>query len=150
MKEVKIHLIHVLVILMGLMLLSGCHSSIHTNNMEVKLDKEVISSTLKLGMTQDETRKSIKHKYTEILAAMDNAKMWRYDLDAKEGYHYKEDMDFADIDGILNGSLFAQLFVTWTNDLRIESYSILYIGEDGRIHEYRMNDAGEIKDTIIR
>lgn len=116
-----------------------------------KADLDSIKQHLKHGLTQEEVRQLLGDHFIPVKSAKDNRLMWRYDIGAKEGYQSPDDQyDTVDVEGIRNGKLELIVFVAWTRDGKVDSFSIYYLNEnDGNVYDYRTLPNGEIKEQAI-
>ncbi|MET3695888.1 hypothetical protein SAMN05877753_102582 [Bacillus oleivorans] len=108
-------------------------------DVEVRNALSVLKEEFRLGISQDEVGRLLGTDYAKVLSAMNNEKQWRYDIGTKEGYHYSEQHDFADMDGLQNGDVKMQIWVTWDEESKVKSYSSIYVNpDDGKLYEYRV------------
>jgi len=82
---------------------------------------------------------------------MDDSEIWRYDMEAKEGYISPDDeYDTGDIEGLKKGDLKMQLFIQWNDKDKVEWYSGIYLNNsDERVYDYRIMSNGEEKHQPI-
>lgn len=113
----------------------------------------VIKEKLKLGLTKEEVKNRMGNDFTKVDSSIDDTKMWRYDIGAKEGYIAPDNNnDQGDIRGLKNGDVKIQLFIhwDWNNKDTVDYYSVLYLNEsDGKIYSYESFQNGEEKKRII-
>ncbi|UFJ39490.1 hypothetical protein LOK74_15685 [Brevibacillus humidisoli] len=116
-----------------------------------ELDISYVKENLKQGLSQDEVKKLFGDKFTKVKSAMDNTDMWRYDFGAREGYQSPDDQyDTVDVEGIKNGELEMIVFVGWTIDGRVDTFSAYYMKKsDGNVYDYRVLPNGEVKEQAI-
>jgi hypothetical protein len=111
---------------------------------------EYVFNNAKIGLSKEEVAKVFGSQYMETVSAKDNEPIWRYDYVAKEGYKFEEGMDSGDIQGLKNGSMKMQLFITWGKTNKAFKYSLLYKGKDGKVYQYTLNpDGGETNVPIV-
>lgn len=135
-------------------------STVNNNNDEddkpqnQKKDNEtvlMIKEKVKLGLNKAEVEQLISSDYRKIKAADDDSEMWRYDFGINEGYMSPDDeYDFGDIEGLKNGIIQAQLFISWDSDDKVSHYSVIYFNsDDGKVYNYRLfSDGGEKEQAI--
>lgn len=119
-----------------------------TTPIELELDKLKVS--IQLGQTQVQVKKTFGEHVTELTSALDNLTEWRYDLGVNKSYYSFEHEDSVNFDGLIKGDLFAQLFITWTDEQRVQSFTIYYFHQqDEMVYEYRVFPDGDIRETPI-
>ncbi|MDW7675046.1 MAG: hypothetical protein SCK28_10965 [Bacillota bacterium] len=113
---------------------------------------DIIKSSLKTGLTKNDILLLFGEKYQEVYSAMDEEKMWRYDFITEDNYQFTNEnqLDFADIEGLLTGAVEMQLFIGWTDEELVKDFSLLYSEQKGeRIIEYRVFPDGTTREGAI-
>jgi hypothetical protein len=87
------------------------------------VDLELVKTKLKDSMTKDQVTKLLGDKYTKVTSALDDAEVWRYDIEPKAGYKFDAKEDMPDLAGIKNKNVKAQLFVSWDPGTKKTAYS---------------------------
>lgn len=106
-----------------------------------------IKNELSLDLNESEVKSILGDKYTEVTTKSDV--VWRFDFGAQEEYSYSDSNASADLDGILNGDLDVQLFVS-IDDGEVEAISAVYLTEeDNDLLEYKILPDGEIQEKPI-
>lgn len=109
---------------------------------------------LKLGLSEAEVKDVFGDNYVEVVGAMAGEQMWRYDFVGEEDYQFETEsfdgvfIDSVDRDGIINGSMRMQLFITWSERAgqnEVESYALYYRGHDGNMYNFRLYADGKIQ-----
>src|SRR5690625_4701520 len=101
-------------------------------NVGVEEMTSLIQNERIIGMSQDELTTKLGSDYTEVIAAKDTEvtstidEKWRYDINPASNYEFDEVYDFADIEGLTNGEVEMQIFITWDNNYRLHSVNALY------------------------
>ncbi|MGF7036121.1 hypothetical protein J2T17_007172 [Paenibacillus mucilaginosus] len=104
-------------------------------------------------MTKDEVKSLVQVNPVIVYSILDGQESWRYDIGAKEGYSHEVDVegleqsDVVDVEGLKQKKLEGVLFVEWTKDSKVNSFTIYYPANDGTIQEYRVFETGQIKET---
>jgi len=102
-----------------------------------------VVASMELNLTRSDVLDRFGDKYVEVVGAMDGEPIWRFDYVKDEGYEVKNldlngvVLDSGDLEGLQNGSLHMQLFITWNEAGRVQSYSLLYKGDDGNLYHFR-------------
>ncbi|OOC59153.1 hypothetical protein [Paenibacillus ihbetae] len=99
-----------------------------------------------VGKTMDDIRARLGGPKTTGKAG--GTATWQYDF-AKEGYRYPEKAVSVDVQGLSNGSMKEQLFVTFGEDRTVQSASLYYM-TDGEIMEYRVTEDGAVEEPAGR
>lgn len=84
-----------------------------------------------------------------LIGAMNNNDVWRYDLCTVSDYHYTTDHDGLDIDGLYNDQVKYIVFIGFTEDHNITHITIYYKDQFNNINEYRHYADGTIKEMIL-
>lgn len=119
---------------------------------QVQIDIEFLKENLMLGMTKEEVADLCGQQYEEVIDALDDLLVWRYDFPNIPEYHYTalENMDSADIEGLVDGNMRMQLFIGWGEEETVRNFSVLYTSEeDEHIYEYRIMIDGTVKESRI-
>lgn len=105
---------------------------------QAKIDLEFVKTKLKEPLTQEQVKKLLGDKYAKVASAMDNAQVWRYDIEPKDGYKFESPDDSVDIEGIEKKKLKAQLFITWDKEAKkTDGASFAYLDEKkNKIYNY--------------
>lgn len=110
----------------------------------------IIKEELELGMTEEEVTTLLGTNYQEVVAAMDDSHVWRYDVETAEGYQYTAVDDFVDMEGLLQGDIEMQLFITWGEDGKVKTFSSIYQNKtDGNIYNFRVYSDNTREDVQI-
>jgi outer membrane protein assembly factor BamE (lipoprotein component of BamABCDE complex) len=128
--------------------LTGEHSAVE--EAEKAVDLAFVKQNLKQRMSKEEVKRLFGTVYTEVYG-MDDDETWRYDFGKKEGYefHVEGNLDAVDLEGLRQGSLASQLFVSFDEKGEVKSFAYYYLGADGMIHEYRVMPDGSVKEEEI-
>jgi hypothetical protein len=116
-------------------------NSFLTDSSEFSLTEilSIVKEDLQVGLTEKEIKEILGSAYSEVFSAKDERVVWRYDVETVTDYNFLAADDFADIEGIQNGEVKMQLFITWGEDYTVNSISALYRKEtDGKIYNYRV------------
>lgn len=112
-----------------------------------------IQEKLQIGLTQPEVEQVLGENWVEVTSAKDRLPMWRYDLNVREGYSSEalvEFGDFVDLEGISNGDVGLQIFIAWSDEQKVQTFSIYYPNhEDGKVYEYRVFPENFTREQII-
>lgn len=114
--------------------------------------KEVseIKEKLQIGQSQEEVKALLGEGFIELTSAEEHKPLWRYDIGAQAGYKPDEAEDFVDIDGLKEGKLEIQVFVTWSEENKAESITVYYLNPDeNKVYEYRVFPDGTVRETAI-
>ncbi|GAA0381981.1 FG-GAP repeat domain-containing protein [Bacillus horti] len=122
---------------------------------QVRETVDYVLEHTRIGRTQEEILELFGEQYEEVIPGLESpgvVGMWRYDAVIEESYEYDTGFtpatDSVDIEGIREGKLRYQLFVSWREDGAAHSYTLYYL-ENNRVHEYRLwNDGGESVNEI--
>lgn len=87
------------------------------------VDLELVKTKLKDPMTKEQVTKLLGDRYTKVTSALDDAEVWRYDIEPKTGYKFDAKEDMPDFAGIKNKNVKAQLFVSWDPGTKKTAYS---------------------------
>ena len=112
-------------------------------------DIKMIVEKIKPRQTQAEIKNTVGDAFIE-LKNPDGSVEWRYDFGAKSDYKFKPespDEGRADITGLEQGKLLAQLFIRWNNS-KVDYITLFYKGADNKIHIYEQTNDGTKKDTV--
>jgi len=111
----------------------------------------VIKEKMQLGLTKESVKKLLGDGFIKVKNSMDDSEIWRYDMEAKEGYISPDDeYDTGDIEGLKKGDLKMQLFIQWNDKDKVEWYSGIYLNNsDERVYDYRIMSNGEEKHQPI-
>lgn len=110
---------------------------------------EYVKQNLKLGLTKEQVLKLFGNQYAEVTNAMTDSKMWRYNI-AKGSYKPKQDdLDAVDTDALKSGELSLQLFIDWTKDNKVGTYTVYTKKSDGKVYEYRLSPDGTASETAL-
>ncbi|RSK27657.1 hypothetical protein EJF36_12650 [Bacillus sp. HMF5848] len=107
---------------------------------------KTVQEKMQLNLTKENVTDLLGNQYQKIKSSYDDSDMWRYDIGTKEGYQSPDDeYDTGDIQGLQNGSIQAQLFISWNEENRVRNYSIIYYdSNDSKVYDYRVfSDGGE-------
>ncbi|MFA9557487.1 hypothetical protein ACERII_09295 [Evansella sp. AB-rgal1] len=119
---------------------------------EKSLTKEealiIVKEQLQIGMTEDEVVALFGSTYLEIASAKDDERMWRYDIEPKDGYSYESADDFIDATAMTSGEINMYVFITWGDDNVVSRFGALYLNdEDGRLYHYQVYSDGDETET---
>jgi tetratricopeptide (TPR) repeat protein len=117
---------------------------------------DYVLAHMQIGRTQDEILHYFGDQYFEVQPSMEVPGItlaWRYDAVLEPGYFFDNgqgiQIDTVDFDGLKQGKLLYQFFVTW-DDNGISRRSSLYYLEDHKVMEYRLfPDGGERLSVIL-
>ncbi|MCD8510026.1 MAG: hypothetical protein LRY73_09265 [Bacillus sp. (in: Bacteria)] len=110
----------------------------------------VIKEELELGMTEEEVTTLLGTNYQEVVAAMDDSRVWRYDVETAEGYQNTAVDDFVDMEGLMQGDIKMQLFITWGENGKVRTFSSIYQNKtDGNIYNFRVYSDNTREDVQI-
>ncbi|OEF95706.1 hypothetical protein [Desulfuribacillus alkaliarsenatis] len=104
-----------------------------------------------IGMTEKDVIKVLGNQYKQVIGAMDNSRLWRFDINTVDGYVSPDDeLDTGDIDGLLSGALSIQVFIQWDDTGLVNGFSALYLNEaDGRVYSYYKFEDGSVIEQAI-
>ncbi|MGM7680606.1 hypothetical protein ACSVDA_00500 [Cytobacillus sp. Hm23] len=122
-------------------------------NENKSLPVQIIKEKLKLGQSSDEVEHLLGNDYQKGIGAKNSEQLWRYDLGKDEDYKSLNDefFDAIDVEGLNSDVIEAQLFITWSEDGKVEKYSIHYLNnENGNVDNYRVyyDEKGNIQRII--
>lgn len=127
-------------------------NSFITNSSEISANEFLwkVKEELEIGMTESEVIEMMGSDYAEVVSAMDDQVVWRYDVETVTGYNFVASDDFVDMEGLQNGEVKVQLFITWGENSSVEKFSAIYLDEnDGNIYDYRVFPDNSVKETIL-
>ncbi|MGM8215528.1 hypothetical protein ACLIA0_08115 [Bacillaceae bacterium W0354] len=110
---------------------------------------EMIENDLEIGMSMSEVESILGTDYSDVLSAMGEDLMWRYDINAISNYQFDEPYDFADKDGLRNGDIDMQIWVQWNHEEKIESVSAIYINSSNEMINVRKDSNGTIQENVM-
>lgn len=123
------------------------------NSNKVEDYKNFIKDNLKLGVPKDQVVELFGNKYTDVLGpdSEEYGKYhWRYDFLTEGDYHYYNELDEVDIDGLTLGRVKIILFIAFNKEYNVQSYSYYYYDKAKEcISEFRIMDDGTIKEGRI-
>lgn len=112
---------------------------------------QYIKENLQLGQNTDEVLGILGDDFSRVMSMMVDAQVWRYDFPSEPGYTYScpSGEDCVDVEGLGNGSMAMQLFVTWAESGHVGDYTI-YVGScNGTVNEYRVFPDGTVRKSRI-
>lgn len=113
------------------------------------MDDKFVKNNVYVGADQGQVKKVYGDSYAAVISALNDKDMWRYDFPVESGYTFDSSVDEVDLEGIQNGQMKMQLFVEWTDDDKVESYSLYYKRENGEVYHYQLHsDGGETDEPI--
>jgi hypothetical protein len=113
---------------------------------------EEFKKKLKVALTENEVKKVLGNEYTTEKSAVDGIWSWRFDFGTIGGYAYDNqgNQNGADIHGMENGIIQAQLFIEWDADNKVESYTLFYLDQKGEeIHYYYVQPDGSTTTSLL-
>ncbi|HAM80330.1 hypothetical protein [Ornithinibacillus bavariensis] len=113
---------------------------------------EEFKKKLNILLSENEVKTLFGSEFITGKSTNDGTKFWRYDFGTIGGYAY-DDQGFqngADIHGMENGIIQAQLFVEWNENKKVESYTLLYLDKKGEeIHYYHVKPDGSTNGGLV-
>jgi len=107
--------------------------TVNPSNQEV----ERIKSLLSPGMSKEQVEKVLGKNYVSGLEEVNgNYTVWRYDYPLRDYRVLSSSIGQIDLQGLANGSLQMQLFISWYEEDRIGRCSIYIRGKDNQIYNY--------------
>jgi bla regulator protein BlaR1 len=134
----------------GLALQAGYPSKEQFERLKEQVRRTVsyMASHMTIGRTQKEIENLFGTDHAEVPNAKEGGKLWRYDYPAKEGYSFDDGgMDAVDVDGLQNGLMFMQLFISWSDQGTADGYTLYYLDQEGNIQEERIFSDGGLKTS---
>lgn len=117
---------------------------------EKTFDLAFIKEKIEIGQNQKQVKVLLGNKYVGITSAMDGTEMWRYDIGASKDYQFEGFLDEVDLQGLKDGALKIQLFISWNSQGQVQHISAYYLDEnDQLLHEYMKFATGEARDMAI-
>jgi hypothetical protein len=122
-------------------LFAGCSSG----EPKGPIDFPFLKQNIKPGMKKAEVKKILGSGYTEVIGEK-YRDVWRYDFGVKEGYAFKaeDNLDFVDLEGLSNGSMKSQLFISFTAEGKVARF-VFYTETDGKLQEFQLLEDGTEK-----
>jgi hypothetical protein len=110
---------------------------------------EKIKESMKLGMTKEQVKDILGSNYKEL--KVEQGTVWRYDFGTKNGYKFDTKMfgDDVDLQGLRDGNLAMQVFITWDQTVTKVMTFTAYYKSNEQINEYRVFPNGEIRELAI-
>lgn len=103
-----------------------------------------VKSLIQMDMTEEEVKASLGDDFVTFNDSFEGLPVWRYDINAIEGYFFDDYEGGVDIEGIADGKLEYQVFITWYNG-KIDYISIFYKANDHLIEGYYEFEDGYTK-----
>lgn len=112
------------------------------------IDLELVKTKLKDPMTKEQVTKLLGDKYTKVTSALDDAEVWRYDIEPKGGYKFDAKEDMPDLAGIKGKNVKAQLFVSWDQRTKKTAYSSYVYYDEQKKKIYSYYAGGELNGKV--
>lgn len=112
------------------------------------IDLELVKTKLKDPMTKEQVTKLLGDKYTKVTSALDDAEVWRYDIEPKAGYKFDAKEDMPDLAGIKGKNVKAQLFVSWDQGTKKTAYSSYVYYDEQKKKIYSYYAGGELNGKV--
>ncbi|NGQ96416.1 hypothetical protein G3578_14730 [Brevibacillus sp. SYP-B805] len=122
-----------------------------TSTKDILSEVGLIKQHLKIGITKSRILNEFNNYNIQVVKDLENNEIYRIDIISKTGYKfYNEDkFDSIDIQGLQNDNMRVQIFLSFSEDNLLESYSLYYCDENKIIHGYHLFENGESKEDII-
>jgi hypothetical protein len=112
------------------------------------VDLELVKTKLKDPMTKEQVTKLLGDRYAKVTSALDDAEVWRYDIEPKAGYKFDAKEDMPDLAGIKNKNVKAQLFVSWDPGTKKTAYSAYVYYDEQKKKIYSYYAGGELNGKV--
>jgi hypothetical protein len=115
-----------------------------------EIDKDFITKNLTVGTNQDNVEKWFGAKYAIVFNGETDKKEWRYDI-ADNDYEFAPsnglgDTAHADLEGLKEGKVKMHLFIGWTDDNKVESYTLYYNAGDKKNKMLHLQKDGNLQE----
>lgn len=112
------------------------------------VDFAYVKAQVKVGMTREQVIKLLGDQYTEVVSSTDGRKILRFDITGNKEYKYTfKDFERIDKEGILNGSMLLQVFVTMSDKDTVATYAAFKKADNGNVFEYRVFENGTERES---
>ncbi|WP_047983496.1 hypothetical protein [Ornithinibacillus californiensis] len=120
------------------------------NSLSVNQVLELLKFEVKIGMSTEEVEVIMGENYHVTNSSYDGSTLWQYDIGTTKEYQTVVDYDFTNLEGMQQGLIKMQVFITWDDSNLVKNWSAVYLNEaDNKIYEYILLPNGEIKEQSI-
>jgi hypothetical protein len=114
-----------------------------------RYERSKLREGIDLNRSRDFLTLFLGKQHKEMASTKENETIWRYDIDAVNGYTFKESPYKPDVKGLQREKLKKQIYVTINEERNVKNVTVYYLNDkDHKVHRYSSSAKGE-KDVAL-